>query len=30
MVRDRNDGVFYAAKFIEKQKLKEKEELILN
>ena len=30
LARDRRDGVFYAAKFIEKTKLKNKEELIQN
>lgn len=30
LVRDKNDGTFYAAKFIEKAKIKEKQELIMN
>jgi serum/glucocorticoid-regulated kinase 2 len=30
LVRDKTDGTFYAAKFIEKAKLKEKNDLIMN
>jgi len=29
MARDKADGIFYAAKFIEKKKLQDKEELVI-